>query len=131
MDTSNIPRTFWLSLSFCMVVATLGLLFIAYRASTVTIEIANAKIELSSALSQAKEIKNDLEIEDNRIASEKNQFLKEKIDSLEKSEKVSKDSVPDKQIMMKAVRAPKTQIYQRRFEELDAKIRAAQEAIKK
>ena len=50
-----------------MVVATFGLVYIAYRASSVSIEIADAKINLSSALSTVKDIKSDLEAENERL----------------------------------------------------------------
>lgn len=59
MDTSNIPKSFWHALSFCMVTATLSIIFIAYRSSAVSIEIANAKISLSSAIGTVKDITSD------------------------------------------------------------------------
>ncbi len=67
MDMASVPRSFWHALSFCMVAATLGLLFIAQSSSNVSIEIANAKIELSSAISQVKDIKSDLKAENTRL----------------------------------------------------------------
>jgi hypothetical protein len=67
MELSQVPKTFWHALSFCMVVATLGFVFIAYRASSVSIEIANAKINLSSALATVKDIQNDLATENERL----------------------------------------------------------------
>ena len=67
MDISNIPKSFWHALSFCMIVATLGITFIAYRSSSVSLEIANAKITLSSALSTVKDIKSNLEEENQRL----------------------------------------------------------------
>ena len=82
MDMANIPRSFWHALSFCMVAATLGLLYIAQSSSSVSIEIANAKIELSSAISQVKDIKSDLEAENIRLA-EVNLQLQEKIKNWE------------------------------------------------
>jgi len=82
MDIKNIPTSFWHAVSFCMIVATLGLLFIAYASSSVSIEIANAKIELSSAISQTKDIKNDLANENQRLV-EANERLAEKVALLE------------------------------------------------
>lgn len=67
METANIPKMFWYALSFCMIVATLGLVYIAYRSTTVSIEIADAKINLSSALGQVQDIKADLEKENQRL----------------------------------------------------------------
>ena len=71
METSNIPRFFWISLSFCMVVATLGILGIAFQSATVSIEFADAKITMSSALADVKEIKTDLELENMKLQNEK------------------------------------------------------------
>lgn len=67
MDTANIPKTFWYALSFCMTVATLGLVYIAYRSTSVSIEIADAKINLSSAYGQVQDIKANLEVENERL----------------------------------------------------------------
>jgi hypothetical protein len=50
-----------------MVSATFGIIVIAYKSSTVSIEIADAKINLSSAIVQVKDIKNELEIENKRL----------------------------------------------------------------
>jgi len=133
MDTSNIPKTFWHSLSFCMVVGTVGLLVIAYKASSVSIEIANAKIELSSAVSQTKEIKTDLEAESKRLISAKRLF-QENVDALAKSAKSSESAFPIEELT-KALRQPAFAEgdfkYKSGFEALDAKIRSAQEAIRK
>ena len=136
MDTSNIPKTFWHSLSFCMVVGTVGLLVIAYKASSVSIEIANAKIELSSAVSQTKEIKTDLEAESKRLISAKRLF-QENVDALAKSAKSSKSAFPIEELeeLTEALRQPAFAEgefkHKSGFEALDAKIRSAQEAIRK
>lgn len=71
MDTSTIPRFFWISLSFCMIVATLGILAIASQSASVSIEIADAKITMSSALADVKEIKSNLEFENQKLLKEK------------------------------------------------------------
>lgn len=75
MSIDNLPRVFWYALSFCMVTATLGLLLIAYRASTVTIEIADAKINLSSALSAVKEVKSNLQAENEKLLTANAELL--------------------------------------------------------
>jgi Skp family chaperone for outer membrane proteins len=133
MDTSHIPNTFWHSLSFCMVVSTVGLLVIAYKASSVSIEIANAKIQLSSAVSQTKEIKNDLEAESKRLVSA-NQLLQEKVGALEKSAKNPNSPIPIEELT-KELRQPAFSggefKYKSGFETLDAKIRSAEDALRK
>lgn len=83
MDTNNIPKAFWYALSLCMLAATFGLLFIAYRSTTVSIEIANTKIELSSALSETKEIKSELEQENQRLKAASAE-LRKKVTELER-----------------------------------------------
>ena len=64
-----------------MLSATFGLLFIAYQSTNVSIEIANTKIELSSALSKTREIKSDLEEENERLR-EASAFLEDKVREL-------------------------------------------------
>lgn len=136
MDISNIPRTFWHSLSFCMVVSTVGLLVIAYKASSVSIKIANAKIELSSAVSQTKEIKADLEAESARMITATRLFQKT-ADALAESAKSSKSGFATEatEAITKVVQELSAEMdklrLQSEFGVLDAKIRSAQEAIRK
>lgn len=82
MDISSIPKTFWHALSLSVLLATGGLVYIAYQSSTVSIEIANAKIQLSSAITETKEIKSDLEVENERLRQAAEE-LKTKIRLLE------------------------------------------------
>ncbi len=51
MELQYIPRTFWHSLSLSVLIVSTGLTLIAYKSSTVSIELANAKINLSSEVS--------------------------------------------------------------------------------
>ena len=81
MDTSNIPKSFWHALSICMLTATFGILFIAYKSSTFSIEIANAKLTLSSAIATAKDIQNDLEQENERLKKDHKE-LQDKLHSV-------------------------------------------------
>ncbi len=131
MDTSNVPKTFWYSLSFCMVAGTIGLLFIAYRASSVSIEIANTKIELLSAVSQTKEIKAALEAESKRLSSA-NRLFQEKVAALEKSTKNSPSALPIEELT-KGLWQPAVMdlTYKVEFDTLDAKIKSAEGAIRK
>ena len=142
MDTKNIPATFWYALSFCMVVATLGLLFIAYRSTTVSIEIANAKIELSSAISQTKEIKSDLKVENDRlIASSK--ALEERLALLEAEASLASGGGGDETTGMGSSISIEdlknsgllsfpttTQFNTEKFQALDARIQSAEQALK-
>ena len=53
MELQNIPKTFWHSLSLAILVVSSGLTYIAYRSSNVSIELANAKINLSSEVASS------------------------------------------------------------------------------
>ena len=68
MDTNNIPRSFWHACSFAIICTTVGLVFIAWKSSNVSIEIANMKIQLSSALSSVKQVRAELEGEAKTIS---------------------------------------------------------------
>jgi FtsZ-binding cell division protein ZapB len=133
MDTTNIPKAFWYSLSFCMVVGTLGLLTIAYKANSVSIEIANAKIELQSAVSQTKEIKAMLEAESKQLTSESKLF-QENVGALRKLENgsLNKSSIEElsKGLGQPAFAAADFR-YKSEFEALDKKIKSAEETIRK
>lgn len=84
MDMTQIPRSFWHSLSVSIIAATIGILYIAYRSSSISIEIANAKIEVSSVLSKAKDIKTTLQEENIRLVNI-NKSLQQRIARLEKT----------------------------------------------
>ncbi|MDD5582248.1 MAG: hypothetical protein PHS99_03410 [Candidatus Marinimicrobia bacterium] len=54
-----------------MIVETLVLLSIAWRSTSLSIEISNAKISMSTILTKVKEIKNELKHENERLLEEK------------------------------------------------------------
>ena len=54
MDIQQIPKTFWHALSLAVIVVSCGLTYIAYKSSSVSIEIANAKINLSSEMATSQ-----------------------------------------------------------------------------
>jgi DNA repair exonuclease SbcCD ATPase subunit len=53
VELQYIPRTFWHSLSIAVLIVSSGLTYIAYNSSSVSIEIANAKINLSSEVASS------------------------------------------------------------------------------
>ncbi|MCG2709048.1 MAG: hypothetical protein L6246_01835 [Thermodesulfovibrionales bacterium] len=108
-----------------MVVATIGLLIIAYKSSSVSIEIANTKIELSSVITKTKEIRNELQIEDERL-KQANKELQEKLKAPKLNEATSK-------IMLEELKksGQRIEMSKERFKDLDAKIQSAEKAIKK
>lgn len=54
MDISNIPKFFWYAVSLSILIATSGLTYVAYRSTSVSIEIEGAKIILTSVINEAK-----------------------------------------------------------------------------
>ena len=67
MDVAGIPKTFWHAVSVSILALTFGLLLIAYRSATVTIEIANTKIVLSKAIFETERLNEDLKKEALRL----------------------------------------------------------------
>jgi septal ring factor EnvC (AmiA/AmiB activator) len=132
METSNIPRFFWIALSFCMVVATLGLLGIAWQSTSVSFEIADAKITMSSALADVKEIKSDLEIENKRLIEEK-ESLENLLSELKETTENSPDN-PEKILESfftgKTSSTPTTEI-EKRLHDVTSKIDAIEKTIRK
>lgn len=64
---SNIPKVFWYSVSLCLLATTAILLYIAIKATSVKIEIANTKIELIQTTSELKSLNAKLELENGKI----------------------------------------------------------------
>jgi hypothetical protein len=74
-----------------MIVATLGLLGIAWQSTSVSIEITNAKINLSRAISEVRQIKDELEMEQDRLIEEK-EALNNLLSNLEKTSATSSET---------------------------------------
>jgi len=136
MDISTIPKTFWHALSLSVLVATGGLVFIAYQSSTVSIEIANAKIQLSSAISETKGIKSDLEMENERLRQAADE-LKSRIQSLEQlaasdsSSPVTAEAISKLQPLgSKSTEIKTMSIPPERFKEFDSRIEQAQQYLR-
>ena len=134
MDSANIPKSFWHALSFCMISATLGLISIAYRASSVSIEIADAKINLSSAISEVKDIKNELE-QENKNLRRANQELQAKLKEADRVVRALPDSPQRRDITKSLGSLPNTSqakaptLEPQRFEALDLKIQRIEQYV--
>lgn len=134
MDSANIPKSFWHALSFCMISATLGLISIAYRASSVSIEIADAKINLSSAISEVKDIKNELE-QENKNLRRANQELQAKLKEADPVVRALPDSPQRRDItqflnsLPNAYPAKTPALAPQRFEALDLKIQRIEQYV--
>lgn len=55
MDLSSIPKFFWYCCGISILTATFALTYIAWRSADVSLEIANTKIQLSSAIQDVKQ----------------------------------------------------------------------------
>ncbi len=60
MEASQIPRTFWHTVSASLLAATVVLLYIALKSTSISIEIANAKISLNTAISETEQLNQEL-----------------------------------------------------------------------
>jgi len=136
MDISTIPRTFWHAISVSVLTATGGLVFIAYQSSTVSIEIANAKIQLSSAITETKGIKSDLEMENERLRQAAEE-LKTRIHTLEQlassglSSSATAEAISKLQPLSSENAEIRTMsISPERFKEFDTRIEQAQQYLK-
>jgi hypothetical protein len=116
-----------------MVAGTIGLLTIAYKASSVSIEIANTKIELLSVISQTKEIRASLEAESKQLAAAK-QLLEKNSGALEKTSKSSSNTIhidPLTTALKPPLQAVGDLKYQGKFEAIAAQIKSAEEVLRK
>ncbi len=136
MEVTHIPKSFWHTLSICMLIATIGVVYIAYRSSSVSIEIANAKINLSSAIATTKEIKSDLEKENERLKMLNSELNAE----LQRAEKEVAKVITDPAVDIKAILGSKALgsdnavfrkmvIEPKVFEQLNTQIEKAESAI--
>ncbi|MGC9513412.1 MAG: hypothetical protein ACP5D8_07245 [Fidelibacterota bacterium] len=102
-----------------MIVATLGLLGIAWQSTSVSIEIANAKINLSRAISEVRQIKDELEIEQERLIEEK-EALNDLLSNLEKAPATSSEAEELLKSYLSNNKKPLTAVLEkRRFNQLD------------
>ncbi|MBB5321181.1 hypothetical protein [Marinobacter oulmenensis] len=78
---ASIPKSFWHSLSFCMVTVTVVLLVIAWKSSSVSIEVDSYKVKLKSVVVDTKKAQQQLELRRKRLIDAET-LLKERIDEL-------------------------------------------------
>ena len=81
MENLDIPRSFWHVVSVCLLAATGVFLYIAVNSPTLTIEVANAKINLNRTISETEGLIQHIQLEYDTLA-EANQDLQEKYDEL-------------------------------------------------
>ena len=81
METSQIPRTFWHAVTVSLLAATLVLLYIALKSTSISIEIANAKINLNTAISETEQLNQELREQNEALLAAKEE-LERKYDEL-------------------------------------------------
>jgi hypothetical protein len=81
MDLQHAPKFFWAALSTSMLMLTGGLLLIAYRANSVSIEFADAKvqlaqdkIEVSQAATETKALLEQLQAQNKQLLAAKTEL---------------------------------------------------------
>lgn len=133
MDISNIPKTFWHSLSLSIVLLTLGFLFMAYKSASVSIETANMKITLHQAFEEAKMISNEIVREYEQLENFRNQLqstLSRFQESTTLQENREQASVLQEQIQVQSrmLAEPRSR---RNIDDLNKRIQSAQESLQK
>ena len=91
MDISNIPKTFWHSLSIAILIATIGLTIISYKSDSVSIEIASTKISLLSAIEETEKLNGRLRENNTKLKNE----CKEIVNIIRSFEKQNKNKIRD------------------------------------
>jgi hypothetical protein len=70
---TGIPKIFWLSVSICLLTVTFGFMYLAYHSASVSLEIANTKIEMIKSISEIEKTYNALNDKEkilNRVQAE-------------------------------------------------------------
>lgn len=75
MDLTHIPKSFWHALSISIVALTFGFLIIAYRSSTISIEVANTKIALTKAASDVEKTALALQVKAKAVTESQRELL--------------------------------------------------------
>jgi len=133
MDISNIPKTFWHSLSLSIVFLTFGFLFLAYKSASVSIETANMKITLHQAFEEAKQISNEIEREYEELENIQNQ-LQSTLRRIQESTTLQNDreqaTILQEQLQVQSqiLADPRSR---RNIEVLNNRIQSAQESLQK
>lgn len=130
MDISNIPKFFWYSVSISILIATLGLTTIAYRSANVSLEIANTKINLVSAITDTEQLLSTVRKENERLKIT-NDDLQEKMKKLqkltgqpsspEKSQTIEKSKFYDKELFI---------IPQKSFDDIEKNLKALKSQVR-
>lgn len=137
MDTSNIPRFFWYTVSVCIFAVTFGVLYLAYRSTSVSIEVANVKIELSAAAADLEGINRELEEKNNVLAETRAELERREKNLAELVSSTSARTIEVDEIRKLVLLAntkvvmPKTKIPNEKFKTLDKRLNTVQKVVRK
>lgn len=112
MDISSIPKVFWYSLSISLLSLTTGLTISSIFATSVSVEVANSKINLSKNINSVQRI---------------NQELKIKVEELEQIDSAYKELEQKYNQLLKSTKPSVTQ----ELRELNPEIQKVQSRVKK
>ncbi|KST67571.1 hypothetical protein BC008_30715 [Mastigocoleus testarum BC008] len=112
MDISSIPKVFWYSLSISLLSLTTGLTVSSIFATSVSVEVANSKINLSKNINSVQRI---------------NQDLKNKVEELEEIDKAYKQLQQKYNRLLKSTKPSVTQ----ELKELNREIQKFQSRVRK
>ena len=112
MEVSSIPKVFWYSLSISLLSVTTGLTISSIRATEVSVEVANSKINLSKNINSVQRI---------------NQDLKMKVGELEEIDRAYKELQQKYNKLIKSTKPSVTQ----ELRELNPEIQKVQSQVKK
>ncbi len=79
LNEVGVPKFFWYTISLTIIIIAVCLLILAFKSQGVSIEIANAKIEISKNIGNIEQAYNDLKVETAKLRAT-NIDLQEKID---------------------------------------------------
>jgi preprotein translocase subunit SecF len=75
MNLENAPRFFWAALSVSLLMLTAGLLLLAYRASSVSVEFADAKVQFANDKIEVAEIVADTKSQIEQLQMQNQELL--------------------------------------------------------
>jgi septal ring factor EnvC (AmiA/AmiB activator) len=138
MDTSNIPKLFWYTVSICILAVTFGVLHLAYKSSCVSIKFANIQIDLSVAAADLEEINSQLEEKNNMLAEARAELERReknlaKLVSSTSARTIEVDEIR-KYVMPTDTRIPMPKIEEipnEKFKALDKRLNTVQEVVRR
>jgi F0F1-type ATP synthase membrane subunit b/b' len=130
MDTSNVPKTFWHAMSIAILAATVVLVYIALKSTSVSFEIANAKIHLNTAIAETETLNEELRAR-NAALEEAQAELQAKYDELlastEAGAPISTDEL--QQLDPRQLQLDRFSVPEHRFRETEVRLEKAKSAL--